>query len=103
MCIVDTGVDYNHVDLAANMVGPGYNAISSTFDAMDDNGHGTRMAGIIGAVGNNSVGVAGVNWAAQLLPCNFFDSSGYGKYSDAITCWYWCQSQNVRMCLDHKT
>jgi len=83
----DTGVDYNHPDLAANIwsnpggVGGcpagthGYDVLTATCDPMDDDtsygGHGTHVAGILGAQGNNGVGVSGVNWAA-----NSNDSSG---------------------------
>jgi subtilisin family serine protease len=53
-------------------------------DAMDDNGHGTMVAGIIGAAGNNSQGVAGVNWTTTILPLKFLDSTGHGSTADAI-------------------
>jgi len=53
---------------------------------MDDNGHGTHVAGIIGAVSNNSTGVAGVNWSVKLLACKFMDSEGRGSVSAAIEC-----------------
>ena len=46
---------------------------------MDDQGHGTHVAGIIGAVGNNSLGVAGVNWNVKILPCKFLDALGSGQ------------------------
>jgi hypothetical protein len=97
---LDTGVDYTHQDLAANIwVNPGniagdsyindvhgINVITGTGDPMDDNGHGTHVAGIIGASGNNAVGVAGVNWNVNILSCKFLDASGSGSTSDAITC-----------------
>jgi subtilisin-like proprotein convertase family protein len=51
---------------------------------MDDNGHGTHVAGTIGAVGNNGVGVAGVNWHARIMALKFLDSSGSGYTSDAV-------------------
>ena len=55
-------------------------------DPMDDDsdGHGTHVAGIVGAVGNNSVGVSGVNWSIKLMPLKFLDSSGNGTVADAI-------------------
>jgi len=95
--VVDTGVDYNHPDLAANMwrnpnevVGDGidndrngvvddvygFNAITGTGDPMDDNGHGTFVSGFIGAVGNNAVGLAGVNWSTQIMAVKIFDANG---------------------------
>ncbi len=53
-------------------------------DPMDRNGHGTHCAGIIGAVGNNGVGVAGVNWKVKIMPVNVFGQYGMGLTSDEI-------------------
>jgi regulation of enolase protein 1 (concanavalin A-like superfamily) len=55
-----------------------------TCDPADDHGHGTRMAGIIGAVGNNRIGVTGVNWATSIMPLKFMDETGTGWTSDAV-------------------
>ena len=94
---IDSGVDYTDPDLAANIwTNPnagrdgfsgdvhGYNFVSDTGDPMDDNGHGTFVAGEIGAVGNNGVGVAGVDWNVTIMPLKFLDSNGDGYTSDAI-------------------
>jgi len=62
----------------------GWNFIRSSNNAYDDNMHGTHCAGTIGAVGNNGVGVAGVNWHVKLMPLKFLDSSGSGTSTDAI-------------------
>jgi subtilisin family serine protease len=106
VAVIDTGIDYNHEDLtpnvwsnpsaySANIDGVvincaagthGFNAVTSTCDPLDDNGHGTHVSGTIGAVGNNGIGVAGVNWTVQILACKFLDSSGGGSLSDALTC-----------------
>jgi subtilisin family serine protease len=107
VAVIDTGIDYTHVDLAANIFvnpgecakdgidhdGNGYvndchgiNAITGSGDPMDDYFHGTHVAGIIGAAGNNATGVSGVNWNVTLLPCKFLDSSGNGSDATAITC-----------------
>ncbi|MDQ6662579.1 MAG: S8 family serine peptidase, partial [Chloroflexota bacterium] len=98
---VDTGVDYTHPDLAANVwTNPGgiggcasgthgYNVIAASCDPTDDDtvygGHGTHVAGIMGAVGNNGVGVTGVNWATTILPVKWVSASGSGATSDLIT------------------
>jgi subtilisin family serine protease len=94
---VDTGIDYNHQDLAANVwsnpggVGScaagthGYNAITTTCEVMDDNNHGSHTAGTIGAVGNNGVGVAGVNWTTSLMGLKFLDKNGSGSLANAIS------------------
>lgn len=107
--VVDTGVDYDHVDLAANMwINPGetpgngvdddgngyvddVHGISmlsgvGSGDPDDDHGHGTHVAGILGAVGNNSTGIVGVNWTVSIMALKFLNSAGYGLESDAATC-----------------
>ena len=62
----------------------GYNFVSNNGNPMDDNGHGTHVSGTIAAVGNNSLGVAGVNWSASIMALKFMDSTGSGYLSDAI-------------------
>ncbi|MBH0014140.1 MULTISPECIES: S8 family serine peptidase [Pseudoalteromonas] len=105
--VIDTGIDYSHSDLASNMWvntseiagdgidndGNGFiddihgiNAITNTGDPMDDEGHGTHVSGTIGASGNNSVGVVGVNHEVSLVGCKFLDAAGNGSTSDAIKC-----------------
>jgi subtilisin family serine protease len=102
---VDSGVDYGHPDLAANIwsnpggIGGcpagthGYNVISATCDPMDDDtryfGHGTHVAGLIGAVGNNGIGVTGVNWSTTILPVKFLNSAGKGSTSQLIAALEW--------------
>ena len=99
VAVVDSGVRYTHQDLAQNMWrnpqenNDGYsgdlygiNAITGSGNPWDDYGHGTHVAGIIGAVGNNGVGVVGVCWRVQLMALKFIDSQGNGSVSDAITC-----------------
>jgi len=102
---VDSGVDYLHPDLAANVwtndgtVGGcpagthGYNVVASTCDPMDDEtpyrGHGTHVAGILGAVGNNGVGVTGVNWATTILPVKWTNSAGDGSTSQLLSALDW--------------
>lgn len=92
VAVVDTGVRFTHEDLAANMWkdpdtgSHGVNVISATDDPNDDNGHGTRMAGILGAVGNNSKGIVGVAWTIQIMACKFVNRFGDGTTSDAVAC-----------------
>lgn len=95
--VLDSGVDYNHPDLAANMwknpnevAGDGIDndnngyvddiygidAIGGTTDPMDNFGHGTVIAGLIGAVGNNATGMAGVNWSVKLMAVKVMDAAG---------------------------
>ncbi len=103
--IVDTGIDYKHPDLQPNIWSApnsftialngspvtcasgthGFNAITGTCDPMDDYMHGTHVAGIIGAAGNNNLGVVGVNWTTSMMGLKFLDSQGSGYVSDAMT------------------
>ncbi|MEK8017724.1 MAG: S8 family serine peptidase, partial [Candidatus Parabeggiatoa sp.] len=68
--VIDSGVDGNHPDLKDNMV-PGRNFLDNNDDNADTSdkcGHGTQVAGIIAAAGNNGIGIAGVNWSAKIMP-----------------------------------
>ena len=103
--VIDTGIDYGHPDLAANVwTNPGeipgngidddhdgfvddvhgYDFVNNDGDPMDDNQHGTHVSGTIGGVGNNGTGVAGVNWNVSLMALKFLDSTGSGSIADAI-------------------
>lgn len=90
VAVLDTGIRYTHEDLAANMWanpnggGGGFNSITGTTNVMDDNGHGTLVSGVLGAVGNNGKGVTGVAWRVQLLAAKCFDSGGNSSDSYII-------------------
>ncbi|MGZ9586303.1 S8 family peptidase [Paenibacillus marinisediminis] len=76
IALVDTGVDMDHPDLKPNLV-QGVNLLD-TGPPIDDNGHGTNVAGILAAIGNNGEGVAGVTWSANIMPIKALDARGYG-------------------------
>ena len=80
VAILDTGASPTHPDLAGRLV-PGYDFVNSDADASDDNGHGTFTAGIVGASGNNGIGVAGVSWGARLMPVKILNDEGRGPVS----------------------
>ncbi|HEY0728338.1 MAG TPA: S8 family peptidase [Pyrinomonadaceae bacterium] len=103
VAVLDSGVDYTHEDLAPNMwkrpasIAPyqdaqlgtiededGFNAIDNAGDPMDENGHGTHCAGIIGAEGGNNLGITGVNWKVRIMPLKFMNAGGFGTTKDAI-------------------
>jgi len=79
IAVIDSGVALNHEDLITKVV-PGYNFIEDSFDAYDDNGHGTMVASIAAAETNNSIGMAGVCWQSMIMPIKCFDSLGDGSY-----------------------
>lgn len=92
IAVIDTGIDYNHPDLKANMwVNPdptaedvhGYNFAAKTPNPMDGNGHGTHCAGVIGA-GHNAIGIRGVMANVKLMAVKFLTDSGRGETADAI-------------------
>ena len=80
IAVLDTGIDYNHLDLAGRVIA-GYDFINNREDAIDDRGHGTQVAGIIGAATNNGLGMAAVTWQNPLMPVKVLNSSGSGTYS----------------------
>ncbi|RKZ12475.1 hypothetical protein DRQ50_11895, partial [bacterium] len=104
--VIDTGVDYNHPDLADNIwTNPGeipgngvdddgngyiddihgWDFVNNDNDPMDDNGHGTHCSGTIGGVGDNGLGVAGVNWNVSIMGLKFLNAGGSGSIADAIS------------------
>ena len=104
--VIDTGIDYLHPDLTANIWTNwdeisgngidddnngyiddihGWDFYNNDNNPMDDNGHGTHVSGIIGAVGNNGIGIAGVAWNVKLMALKFLGSDGSGQTSAAVS------------------
>lgn len=81
VAVVDTGVDLNHPDLKDNLI-EGYNSIDPDKPPRDDHYHGTHVAGIIGAVANNNIGIAGVAPDSKIMPIKVMDNDGKGNASD---------------------
>jgi subtilisin family serine protease len=107
VAVIDSGIDYAHPDLVANLYrndadcdadgddddGNGHvddchgiDTRNGDGDPMDDHGHGTHVAGTIGAAGRNALGVTGVAWHVSLLACKFLDADLIGSVSGAIAC-----------------
>ena len=123
VAVIDTGIDYNHPDLAANIYrnpgemgdGKESNGIDddgngfiddhvgwnfagvSTNNPMDDNSHGTHCAGTIGAVANNGIGVVGVAWNVRMLPIKFLTGGGSGTLADAVKSIQYATLMNVNV------
>ncbi|MBQ2617539.1 MAG: S8 family serine peptidase [Synergistaceae bacterium] len=92
VCIIDSGL-YRHPDLQANIaadLGLNVTTVSGDFDRkftswdVDRTGHGTHIAGTIGAVGNNGIGVAGINWNVSMFSVRVFDNDEYETISEEI-------------------
>ncbi len=118
IAIIDTGVDTTHPDLAGNIwTNPGeipgngvdddgnglvddvhgYDFLNLDADPTDDNGHGTHVAGIAAARGNDGAGIAGVTWRATILPLKFLGPDGTGPISAAIDCIEYAVSKGARI------
>jgi subtilisin family serine protease len=82
--VVDTGITTDHLDLAGNVV-PGYDFVQNDADPRDFNGHGTHVAGTIGARGNNGIGVTGVDWQVSLMPVRVLDGAGSGTNANVTS------------------
>ena len=113
---LDTGIDWNHPDLVANTKpnpaectgtagvdddGNGYvddchgiDPLNGDTNPMDDAGHGTHTGGT-GAVGNNSIGVAGINWTVNIIACKTHDSVGNGVESAILECLQYMETEKA--------
>jgi hypothetical protein len=78
IAIVDTGIDLVHPDLESNLVS-GVNLITPGNSPQDDHGHGTAVAGVVAALGNNGKGVTGLSWKAKLMPIKAIEEDGQGN------------------------
>ncbi|MGQ9584727.1 MAG: S8 family peptidase [Anaerolineae bacterium] len=97
VALIDTGVDQDHPDLAGRIL-PGWDYFNGDSDPEDDNGHGTHVAGIAAARGNNGRGVAGVNWELRLLPLKVLDQYGQNAtYYNIASAIYYALNQGARV------
>src|SRR5438093_12811349 len=122
VAVIDTGIDTGHPDLAPNIwINPGENCAGCRTDSIDndhngyvddwrgwdfinndnnpfdDNGHGTHVAGTIGAVGNNKIGVAGVSWNVRLMPLKFIGADGTGDVADAVRALHYATAMGAQV------
>ena len=118
VAVIDTGVAYDHPDLAANIwvnTGEipgngvdddsngyvddvyGYDFSNNDSNPYDDHGHGTHVAGTIAAVGNNGVGIAGVTWRARIMAVKFLGATGSGSTDGAINAILYAASNGAKV------
>lgn len=95
VAIIDSGIDYTHPDLDANFFG-GYDFVNSDPDPMDDNGHGTHVAGTVAAE-DNDTGVVGVAPEAKLYALKVLNSSGSGSWSNVIAALQWAVDNGIQV------
>jgi subtilisin family serine protease len=96
VAVLDTGVDRTQPELRGALV-PGYDFVNGDADPSDDHGHGTPVAGIIGARGNNRAGVAGVCWSCSIMPVKVLDAKGIGLDSVIAAGIVWAVDHGARV------
>ena len=92
VAVLDSGIDASHPELAGRVVS-GRNVRERNSDTRDDIGHGTHVAGVIGARGDNGIGVAGMSWGVRLMPIKITDRQGEASITAA--------AQGIRWAVDH--
>ncbi len=99
VAIIDTGIDATHKDLRKRTFKPGYDFVNNTEIKgrvnSDDNGHGTLVAGVIGAIPNNDTGIAGTNWQVSFMPLKALNTRGSGKASNVAEAIVWAADHNA--------
>jgi thermitase len=96
IAVVDSGIDTTNPDLTAQVIG-GWNFVTNSSDTADTLGHGTAVAGTLGAATNNGIGVAGVTWRNPILPVVAVDSTGEAAYSNLAAAIQYAADQGARV------
>jgi thermitase len=96
IAIIDSGVDLSHADLAGKITA-GYDFVNNDDTPQDDFGHGTHVAGIAAALGNNGTGVAGVSWGARVMPLKVLSSTGSGTYANVAAAIVWAADHGAQV------
>jgi thermitase len=97
IAILDTGIDATHPDLHGKLV-QGWNSASQSSDVSDVHGHGTRVAGIVGAATSNGTGVAAVGWNAKIMPIRVTNrSDGWASWSDMANGLTWAANNGAQV------
>jgi subtilisin family serine protease len=96
VAVLDTGVDKNHPELKGGLV-PGRDIVNNDSDPADDNGHGTAVAGIVAARGNNGIGLAGACWACLVMPVKVLGKDGTGTTADVAAGLIWAADHGAKV------
>lgn len=94
--VIDTGIDLTHPDIQAHLV-KGYNVVKPDASPEDDVGHGTHVAGVISALVNNRLGVAGMTWSSRILPVKVLDETGAGSTYAVALGIIWATDQGAKV------
>mgnify|MGYP001810120737 FL=1 len=94
VAVLDTGIDFSHEDLTGH-TSAGYDFVNEDGNPMDDDGHGTHVAGTIAATVGNDTGVVGVAPNVKLYALKVLDSNGSGSFSDIIEALQWCVTNGI--------
>jgi hypothetical protein len=96
IAILDTGIDSTHPDLSPQLV-PGWNFFDNNNNVADVHGHGTNVAGVAAAAGNNAIGVTSVGYRAKIMPLRVTDTSGNGFFSLMASALTWAADNGARV------
>lgn len=96
IAILDSGVDAVHPDLVQHLVA-GWNFFENNASTADVFGHGTKIAGVAAASGNNGQGITGVDWRARIMPIRVTDAAGYGYDSLIAQGLVWAADHGARV------
>lgn len=97
IAIIDSGIDFDHPDIKDKIVSGGRDFFNDDWEAVDDNGHGTFVAGIAAADTNNNEGIAGVAWNCMVLPVKVTDEEGLAYYADVISGIIWAADNGAHV------
>ena len=108
VAVIDTGIDLHNAEFAGRLWrnptastarNPvyGWNFVNNNGNTQDNNGHGTNVAGILAAKGNNGVGIAGINWNTEIMPLKSLDANGNGTTDEAVAAIYFAVNNGAKV------
>jgi thermitase len=108
VAVIDTGIDLHNPEFAGRLwvnasasrprkVVYGWNFVSNNGNTQDDDGHGTHVSGILGAKGNNNIGIAGIDWNTEIMPLKSLDAQGNGTTDEAVAAIYFAVNNGAKV------